>query len=416
MKKEAEKKRRLWPVSLIVLLLLIAAYVVWALVTAIPTINPTSTIKITSGIVPGNTLPWPPYGESAIGVNNDGVIATHGTQTEVPTASTAKLITALCVLQKYPLSVGENGPTITITPDDVALYNVYQAEDGSDMQIVSGEQLSEYQMLEGILLPSADNIADSLAVWAFGSLTNYSAYANQYLSKHGLDNTHVGTDASGYSPSTVSTASDLVKLGELAMSEPVIAGIVAEPSASGIPVVGTIKNVNSLLGRDNIIGIKTGNTNQAGGVFLSASKITVNGQPLTIITSVMQAPTLADALASSQPLIIAAQSNFSNPPNISSINSGAVVGEYIVPWSHQAITAVASQPVEVTSWGGSAVAEAITLKSITYQAQTDQVVGSITTSSSLLKTTSTTNAILSRAPGAPSKLWILFHPESFIHI
>ena len=51
------------------------------------------------------------------------------------------------------------------------------------------------------------------------------------------------------------------------------------------------------LGKDSIIGIKTGNTDQAGGVFLSASKITVNNSPLIVYTAVMQAPTLFDALS-----------------------------------------------------------------------------------------------------------------------
>ncbi len=416
MKEAAEKSKRKWSFVLVIIVILVAGYVIWALTAAVPSIQPTTTFKTTAGTIPSETLPWPAYGQSAIGINNVGVVATHGNQTPAPTASVAKLITALCVLQKYPLNLSQSGPTITITPADVVLYDIYESEQGSDMLVYSGEQLSEYQMLEGMLLPSADNIADSLAIWAFGSIANYSAYANQYLKDQGLNTTHVGNDASGYNPSTTSTAADLVKLGELAMANPVIAQIVAQPAASGIPAVGTIHNVNFLLGKNNIVGIKTGNTNQAGGVYLSASKISINNNPLTIVTAIMQAPTLFDALAASQPLITAAQSNFSSPPNISSIGRGAVVGEYTVPWDNQVITATASQPVEVVSWGGSAVAESISLKPISYKSQPNQVVGLIKTTSGLLKTSNTTAAILSQSPTAPSKLWILFHPLSFIHL
>jgi D-alanyl-D-alanine carboxypeptidase (penicillin-binding protein 5/6) len=42
-----------------------------------------------------------------------------------------------------------------------------------------GEELSEYQALQALLLPSANNIAETLARWAFGSIDAYNAYANQ---------------------------------------------------------------------------------------------------------------------------------------------------------------------------------------------------------------------------------------------
>ncbi|MEI9914325.1 MAG: serine hydrolase [Candidatus Saccharibacteria bacterium] len=417
MSKQAEKKKRKWPIFLIVIVLLvIAGYVSWALTAAVPSIRPTKTIKTTIGTVPGVQLPWPSYGQSAIGINDLGVIDTFGAQKPAPTASVAKIITALCVLQKYPLNSGQVGPTITLNQSDVVLYDLYQTEDGSDTLVYGGEQLSEYQMLEAMLLPSADNIADSLAIWAFGSLANYSTYANQYLKDHGLTNTHVGSDASGFNPTTTSTASDLVKLGQTAMDDPVISGIVAKPSVSGIPAVGTIKNVNKLLGQSNIVGIKTGNSDQAGGVYLSASKIPVNDQLITIITAVMQAPTLYDAMYNSLPLIEAAQANFSDSPTVANIQRGAIVGEYTVPWDKQKITAIASQPVQIVSWGGSEVAESISLKSISYKSQPNEVVGTITTTSDLLKTSKTTAAILSQSPGAPSKWWTLTHPGSFIHI
>ena len=35
--------------------------------------------------------------------------------------------------------------------------------------VAAGEQISQYQALQAMLIPSANNVADSLARWAFGS-------------------------------------------------------------------------------------------------------------------------------------------------------------------------------------------------------------------------------------------------------
>ncbi|HEY1645766.1 MAG TPA: hypothetical protein VGF75_05345, partial [Candidatus Saccharimonadales bacterium] len=86
------------------------------------------------------------------------------------------------------------------------------------------------------------------------------------------------------------------------------------------------------------------------------------------------------------------------------------------PWSGQTISAVASQPVATATWGGSQVSESVKLKPINVNAQQSQVVGAITTGSSLLKYSNTTAAILSQSPGSPSNWWVILHPQSFIHI
>jgi serine-type D-Ala-D-Ala carboxypeptidase (penicillin-binding protein 5/6) len=407
--KPKERRFDLWFFIIFIVLVLII-YVYWAINKAQPPIAAVKPVVNISGSTAPGAFPWPSYGQSAIGLNDSGVQATGGTQKPVPMASTAKLITALCVLNKKPLSLGEQGPTITLTQADVNLDNKYIAEDGSHMVVVAGEKITEYQMLQGMLLPSADNIADSLATWAFGSLDNYKVYASQYLQSHALTSTYVGIDASGFDPSSMSTASDLVKIGELSLQNPVLAQIVAQPSASGIPVVGTIRNVNTLLGQDNIVGIKTGNTNQAGGVFVSASKVNVNQQPVTVLTAIMGAPSLWRVLNDSQPLINAAQANFSIPTSISSIHTGSVVGEYIVPWSKQKIEAVSSGDIQAESWKGTEVSGSIKLSSISFSTKQGQSVGTITTSDSLLKTNTITNVTINATPTKPSRWWVIFHP------
>jgi D-alanyl-D-alanine carboxypeptidase (penicillin-binding protein 5/6) len=416
MKTRADNKRKLWPFVLIGLILVIALYVSWVYFVAKPVVSPSFRVKYISAVVPAKSLAWPSGTQAAIGLGSSGAIGTYGTQKPVAMASEAKLITALCVLNKYPLALNQAGPTITLGPSDVAIYAKYQSEDGSDLVVINGEKLSEYQMLQAMLLPSADNIADSLAIWAFGSLPNYSVYANQYVKSQGLSETTVGLDASGFDSGSMTTAANLVSIGQLFMASPVLANIVGLPSATGFPVVGTIKNVNFDLGKDNIIGIKTGNTEQAGGVFLSASKITVNNSPLVVYTAVMQAPTLFDALANSLPLVLSVQSNFTSVFGVSLLPDGQEVAEYTVPWSNKKVPVVVSQPIELTSWGGSRVISTISLDKISNDDKAGQIVGQIVIKSSLLNGSATDSLVLSRAISPPSKIWLILHPQSFIHL
>jgi len=73
------------------------------------------------------------------------------------------------------------------------------------------------------------------------------------------------------------------------------------------------------------LAIKTGNTDQAGGVFLSASTTTVDHKTVAIVTAVLGAPTLWQALDNSLPLIRSAQTNFSANTLVPANN---VVGRY----------------------------------------------------------------------------------------
>jgi serine-type D-Ala-D-Ala carboxypeptidase (penicillin-binding protein 5/6) len=250
------------------------------------------------------SLPWPSYGEAAIGVAGEGVLAAHGNQTPVPTASVAKVMTALAVLEKMPITPGQQGPTITLTQEDQDLYDYYRLQNGSLAAVSVGEEITEYEALEALLLPSANNIADTLAILAFGSVDAYSDYANELARSLGMTHSDF-VDASGFSPATVSTAEDLVKLGEAALQNPVIAEIVAKKSAI-IPVAGTVHNTNRLLGTNGINGLKTGNTDQAGGVFIGTCAVTLpNGKTVQVISVVMGAPDIDAALDDSVPILAA---------------------------------------------------------------------------------------------------------------
>src|ERR1039458_2417738 len=356
--------------SSLALLVIVAAYGGYCILRPVKLLASTNSSQSTFNTV-SSKIAWPGVGQSAVGIVGNPNIETHGTQVPAPTASVAKLITALVVLKAKPLQAGQQGPLITLTAADVAIYGQYLNEQGSVVPVATGEVISEYQMLEAMLLPSANNMADSLAIWSYGSLATYAQAANIFLAHEGLSQTHVGIDASGYDPTTTSTAHDLVLLGELAIQNPIARGIVSQPSVTGIPLTTIVKNVNSLLGTDGIIGIKTGNTDQAGGVFVSASQVVINGRTVTIVTSLAKAPTLSLALTGSLPFIASTHSNFQSE---TVARVGTVVGSYSLPWGGSA-PVVAAQNLDVNDWNDSPLSMSVHLQPTTTITSTGARVG-----------------------------------------
>lgn len=346
-------------------------------------------------------LPWPHYGQAALGAKNYGLLATHGQQKSEPIASIAKLVTALSVLREKPLAPGEQGPLITITERDQAIYDSYYVRDGSLVPIKVGEKISERQVLEAMLLPSANNMADTAAIWAFGSIGDYTAYANDYIHDLGMRHTHVA-DASGFSPRTVGSAEDLVTLGIAAMENPVIASIVNESQAE-IPVAGTIWNLNWMLGTDGVVGIKTGNTDQAGGCYVFAANRQVDGKTVTFIGSIMSAPTIHRAILDSKPLIEASGQGFKNQTVVS---KGQLLGYYTTEWG-QTAPVIAGKDITLMIWRGSSLEPKLVLRHLNQAAPAGTTVGAVTVASG--QGVASAPVILSQAIGSPSWTWRLTH-------
>jgi D-alanyl-D-alanine carboxypeptidase (penicillin-binding protein 5/6) len=201
------RHRRLIKLPLLFFIFLILAPSSWYLYAALQ--NPLPVISAIPQVItiePKKPLviPWPRIGQAAVGSLEEGLINSSSTNLEaVPIASTAKIITSLAVMRVKPFSSGTNGQMITLSDADVAYYEQYRALGGSTVLVSAGEQISEYQALQAMLLPSANNMADSIAVWAFGSTDAYVTYANNMLKEFGLTKTVI-SDPSGWSPKTKS--------------------------------------------------------------------------------------------------------------------------------------------------------------------------------------------------------------------
>jgi D-alanyl-D-alanine carboxypeptidase (penicillin-binding protein 5/6) len=223
---------------------------------------------------------WPEQGQAAYAEAGQPVIHASDHQRPAPIASVAKVMTALLVLRDHPLEPGEAGPVITLTAADVEDTAHRRSQEESVVPVATGEQLSELQALEALLIPSANNIAAVLARWDVGSVEQFVAQMNQAAPALHMVNTRY-TDPSGFDDGTVSTAADQVLVVNEAMRLPVFADIVAMPSVT-LPVAGTVRNTDRLLGRDGFLGVKTGSDDAAGGCFAFRAVRLIDGKAVTI--------------------------------------------------------------------------------------------------------------------------------------
>lgn len=294
-------------------------------------------------------LPWPARGEAYLEVEGMGPLGSSGPRdAEVPIASVTKTMTAFQILKDHPLASGQDGPTIEVSQDLFA--DARSADAGeSGIEIESGERLTEREALEGMLLPSAGNMARLLAAWDAGSVPAFVERMNAEAHALGMNHTTYA-DPAGIDARSRSTAYDQVLLGKQVLENPTMAGIVSLKSAR-IPVAGVVTNTNHLLGMDGDIGIKTGSTSAAGGCLLFATRNIVNGVPVTMVGAVLGQPgplwTIMDrAQTVARGLIEAAQRSLVTTTVVHSGKTIAVLHQR----GHTDIPLVAGSDVTVIGW------------------------------------------------------------------
>ncbi|MFJ9040352.1 D-alanyl-D-alanine carboxypeptidase [Streptomyces sp. NPDC102406] len=264
-------------------LLLVVVFAVVQAVRPLPTPTLDLTTRETVSFEGGKpSVPWPGQGQAAMDVNGIGTFGTSGDQKPVPIASIAKVMTVYLILRDHPLKPGEKGPKIPVDAAAQKHYETGKAEKESVVKVTEGQQISEYEALQAVMLPSANNIAKLLARWD-GKSSSEDAFVdkmNKTAGELGMKNTTY-TDPSGLDKTTVSTATDLVKLGRAAMENPVFKEISRQPDY--IDLNGEKQKNFFGLVPTAAIGIKTGTTTAAGGNILFAAEKQVDGKTQTII-------------------------------------------------------------------------------------------------------------------------------------
>ncbi len=337
-----------------VLVLIVVVLAVVQMVRGVP--SPSVSLQAAGKTVPGPSprLPWPASGEAAIAVQGIGPMGSYGGTASMPIGSVAKVMTALLVLEKHPLTLGQQGPSITMTQADVLTYQQDAVTHQSYVAVAAGEKLTEYQLLEGLLVPSGNNFARILAHWVGGSQAQFVQMMNAKAKALGLRHTTYA-DASGLSALTVSDAQDQLRLAEIAMQNPVFAQIVAEPQVSLPSPEGLVYNYNKeighTIGRDMVIGVKTGSTLAAGGCYVFAMQRNIAGKNVIVYGAVFGAGGLypLDTAISEGTTLGTAALNAVEPVHV--VQSGSQVASLTAPWQGS-VGVKTSQALQFYGWGG----------------------------------------------------------------
>ena len=206
------------------------------------------------------------------------VLTSHAGNERRLIASTTKLMTAYVAMKDLPL-----GKIVKAQP--------YAYEYGeSVMGLQAGEKISVRDLLYGLILLSAGDAANTLAIDAAGSVKKFVGQMNRYAAALGLTNTHyanpVGLDQKG----NYSSALDLAGLTEELLKDPAFAKIAdaREATLTSVHPRRKIKTINELLEMAPwVTGVKTGHTWKAGYVLVGSGSR--NG--IKLISVAIDAPT-----------------------------------------------------------------------------------------------------------------------------
>ncbi|MYV60495.1 D-alanyl-D-alanine carboxypeptidase, partial [Streptomyces sp. SID4931] len=376
--RTAVRRVKIWT-PLVLLLLIVFAIV--QVMRPLPEPSLELTAKPTYTFEGGGTeLSWPGQGQSAVMVDGVGSLGSEGAQKPAPIASVAKVMTAYVILQGHPLKGDEEGEKITV---DQKAEDESKRPDESTAPLTKGQELTQRQLLQLLMIPSGNNAARLLARWDAGSEDAFIDKMNDAAKELGMTGSTY-TDPSGLEKTTVSTATDQLKLAQAVMRNDVFREIVDMPEVEIEGIDGKIYNNNNLLLQPGVSGIKTGSSTPAGGNLLWSANTKVDGKMLWIYGAVMgqQAGTgrvydsLELSLQNSLKLIKDAQEAATSA---TVVKKGDVVGYVDNGFGGQA-PVVATKNLKAVGWSGLKVELKVTDngKGIDHAAKAGTEVGSVT--------------------------------------
>ena len=193
---------------------------------------------------------------------DDSVLAAKAPSKRLPIASTTKLMTAYLALHD-------------LRPNQMVTAPAYRPSNPAEITLGlrAGERIRVRDLLYALLLPSASDAAETLAVAVSGSVPAFVTDMNRTARKLGLSDTSYANPIGLDDPDNYSSAHDLVTLASILMRNRLFARIVNTPSAtleSG-DHPRTVTSRNTLLGQEPWVnGVKTGHTLGAGYVLVGS--------------------------------------------------------------------------------------------------------------------------------------------------
>ncbi len=185
----------------------------------------------------------------------------------LPPASTTKIMTALLALE-----LGRLADEVTVSPRAAGV-------EGSSLYLRAGDRYPLGELLEGLLLVSANDAAAAIAEHLAGSVENFALLMTGRARSLGLRHTTFrnphGLTESGH----LASAHDLARLAAVALRDRRFAALVARVegeaagrTAGGEPLLEPLWNTNRLLTSYRWAeGVKTGTTAAAGACLVAAA-------------------------------------------------------------------------------------------------------------------------------------------------
>lgn len=203
------------------------------------------------------------------------VIYSKGNTEKLYPASTTKMMTAILALESDKM-----GDTATATYD--ALKSI-TLED-SHMGILVGEELTMTDLVNSMLIYSANDAANVIAIQVSGSIASFADLMNAKATELGMKNTHFVNPCGVHDDNHYTTADDLAILARYCMQNEQFREIVAKPSYHIDPTNKYMQNrdlpsTNLFLSTARssyylykpCTGIKTGTTDAAGHCLVSSA-------------------------------------------------------------------------------------------------------------------------------------------------
>lgn len=386
-------------VPVIIIALLFGGYaavtLLWPLHAVAPTVEPAQVDPMPA---PAAALTWPGAGSASVAVEGmNGVVASA--PDAVPMASITKVVTALVVLDQMPLALGEQGPEFRFTARDSDEYWSYLRNNESALDVPVGGTLTQYQLLEGMLMGSAGNYADRLAGNLWPTDAVYASAANAWLAAHGVPGITV-VEPTGIDARNTASPEALIALAKRALANPVIAEIVAKPSVE-LPGAGVVTNTNGLLADPGVVGIKTGSLDTWN--LLSAKDLTIGDTVVRTYAAVLGQPDDDARLAASRTLYSELEAALQPTPSVA---ADTVAGRVTTLWG-QDVPIVAADDADLILWNGASGA-VTTEFSLGDAREKGADVGSLTVTGPL--GSATTALELAEDIEPPSAWWRLTHP------
>lgn len=351
-------------------------------------------------------LTWPAVGQAAATVPATNRTWQSGPERPVPIASLTKMMTAYIVLRDHPIGPDEPGPTIVMTPFDQADVDVDTDQGGTTIPVRAGERLSERQLLDGLMVHSANNFADALAVWDAGSRAAFVARMNTTAATLGLTRTHY-VDTNGLDPRSMSTAQDQVRLAARAMAIPTFAAVVNQPKVT-LPMVGTLDNLVTDIGSNGIVGVKSGFLQAAMGCVVLAAERPVGNTHVLVLAAITGQPGFRPLETAQSAAVSLIDSVAAGLRHLTVASAGAPVATVDAPWHPGApVTVSVTAPLAVLTWPGDVVRTSLSFDTVRSGLAAGAEVGSLVVDDGTQHVTAplVTDAVVPR----PSVRWRLMH-------